>query len=313
MGGALLLSINANAGATPLAATTVAPKPATNVTTNETLSPYIYGGLTKSDEVGGQVGFGVRFSNNFNLGVEANINNKFDDIKSDRFLGVVGYSFKNSTNLTPYISAKAGVARLSHQFNSQNFQATNFTYGVGAGVDFEVTKSVSIGMEYNYFNQGKIKGTIGATSQTFADFAKKIGVYDQDISSDAETTAKLVMNHALTEQNKYYSDSSFNQNDRGQFQTIGGHYVDFQQSKALTPDRSDAVIDVLVAGYLASVLSLSSSSADYYSHWSEYADIEKGVTTLKNLLESGDTYTPSASFSKESKVHAISLNVKYVF
>ena len=69
------------------------------------------------------------------------------------------YDFKNSSKLTPYISAGLGFAQVEFNnlnisglgFSGSNDEDTVFAYQIGMGIGYAVTEKVTIDLKYRYF------------------------------------------------------------------------------------------------------------------------------------------------------------------
>jgi opacity protein-like surface antigen len=102
------------------------------------------------------------------------------------------YDFKNESKFTPYVSAGAGVTRVKNTKTdlylkntwcegyveecgvTKTDTDTNFTWSVGAGVAYDVTKNVALDLSYRYVDAGKYNfyhdiDDLTPTNKTYSD------------------------------------------------------------------------------------------------------------------------------------------------
>ncbi|MGF1757218.1 porin family protein [Photobacterium sagamiensis] len=136
-----------------------------------------------------QLGLGFRFDENFRI--EGRVSHRNNDSDNTRMgfsplagMDVTGtvngklsstsvtvdgfYDFANQTSFTPYLKAGVGVARNSYEatlfvsefnagFGYEEETSTEFVWNVGAGVSYELTKTVDLFAEYQLQSLGEVK------------------------------------------------------------------------------------------------------------------------------------------------------------
>lgn len=115
-------------------------------------------------EDGNLFGYNSRSSETFNLGGE---------VDTTTIMANLIYEFDNTSNFTPYIKGGLGIAYsdasadldIQPTFTTFGFtdrwqypdnDETNFAWSIGAGVDYNLTENLLLGLEYQYIDMGDI-------------------------------------------------------------------------------------------------------------------------------------------------------------
>lgn len=84
--------------------------------------------------------------------------------RSHTLMAEVAYDFVNSSSFTPYVKAGIGVARnsygvdvLSQTIVFKKRNTTNFAWGLGVGVNYDISENLSLTAEYQYSDLGNSK------------------------------------------------------------------------------------------------------------------------------------------------------------
>jgi opacity protein-like surface antigen len=130
------------------------------------------------------IGAGYKFNDKFltyvdythvgNMKYSADVDgdNYKQNIKADLVNLNIQYNIKNDSKFVPYVKAGIGSSRnavgtyirtnnttneveYTQESNAQN----QFTWNVGAGVDYKINEKVALGTSYQYYNLGKIKSS----------------------------------------------------------------------------------------------------------------------------------------------------------
>ncbi|MDR3289891.1 MAG: porin family protein [Rickettsiales bacterium] len=299
------------------------------------MSPYIKVGgninadikdKTKSNNnrLGGiNISAGLEIDEAFILGAEVNLNNKVKKVNSNSYMGIVGYQFKNTTSFTPYFNLKAGASQLSRNFGGKTFKKTNFAYGIGAGINYEIDENFSIGLEYSYMDMGKINTTI----------TEILGISRESIEGDVHKAATLFADKLLLSWKKSLIENiyrmSFNiENIIFIYKTIDDSLLYFTNlcesddascnllfSFFVTP------IDVTDARYLERrivnnniVYILYTIILDEEANKQDGSLIESiQYAGVYDFIENFLNDSINSSFTEKVKVHSVSLNMKYMF
>jgi opacity protein-like surface antigen len=74
------------------------------------------------------------------------------EMTANSFLGNIYLDFVNPSNVTPYITAGVGTARVElNDFFTQDYDDTVLAYQVGAGLGFQINPHMTIDLKYRYF------------------------------------------------------------------------------------------------------------------------------------------------------------------
>lgn len=116
------------------------------------------------------------------------------DVAVQAIMSNVYFDLVNSSRLTPYIGAGVGGARVENELGARD---AAFAFQGRAGVDFSLTRALSVGVEYSYFRTTEIvygpkefDASIPPTATFSPDFQRLDG--DHFASSSVMGTVRLV-------------------------------------------------------------------------------------------------------------------------
>ncbi|MDR1826161.1 MAG: porin family protein [Rickettsiales bacterium] len=106
----------------------------------------------KSTDINGSGGFSLGYGNNKVMGA-VSFSRSSDDLTSMNEFSVGGsFAFTNDT-VTPYVSASVGIVSLNidEDVFGEEISATGFTYGIGVGVQYNMTDktNLKVGLVYS--------------------------------------------------------------------------------------------------------------------------------------------------------------------
>lgn len=83
-------------------------------------------------------------------------------IKSQSLMANIYYDFFTGTNLTPYVGAGIGYARLKNNLDDSDGTSfaksnNNFAWNVGVGFNYALTENLDIDVSYRFTDYGKVK------------------------------------------------------------------------------------------------------------------------------------------------------------